>query len=77
MSGFSVPGGALAHLAVDAYDVFRAQLLGRGEGRRIRIDDALRHAVMVAQIDEQHAAVIADAVAPAGKAGLRAGVGEA
>ena len=39
-----------------------------GEGRRIRIDHALGEAVMVAQVDEQHAAMVADAVAPAGQA---------
>ena len=60
-------GRALAHLAVDADDEFRAQLLGLGEGRRIGIDHALGDPVMVAQVDEQHAAVVADAVAPAGQ----------
>ena len=56
---------ALAHPAVDTNDEFRAQFLRLGEGGRIRVDDALGEAVMVAQIDEQQAAVIADAVAPA------------
>ena len=68
---------ALAHVAVDAHDEFRAQLLGMLERRRIGIDDALRHAVMVAQIDEQHAAVVADAMAPAGKTDRLALLGEA
>ena len=31
---------------------------------------------MVAQVDEQHAAVVADAVAPAGKADVGADLGE-
>ena len=67
-------GGALAHQAVDPHHIFRAQLLGLRESRRIRIDHALRQSVMVAQIDEQHAAVVADAVAPAGEARLLADV---
>ena len=57
--------GALAHLAVDAHDPFGAQLLGDLERRAVRVGHDLRQAVMVAQIDEQHAAVVADAVAPA------------
>ena len=56
---------ACAPFAVDAHDEFRAQLLGVLEGRRIRIDHALGDAVMIAQVDEQHAAVVADAMAPA------------
>jgi hypothetical protein len=32
---------------------------------------------MIAQIDEQHAAVVADAVAPAGEPDVGAGLGEA
>ena len=61
-------------LAVNAHDPFRAQCLGIGEGRRIRIDHDLRHAVMVAQIDEEHAAMVADAMAPAGQAHVLADV---
>ena len=67
---------ALAHLAVDADDEFRAQLLRIAEGGRIRIDDALGEAVMVAQIDEQQAAVVADAMAPSGKPDVGAVLGE-
>ena len=44
------------------------QLFGDLEGRTIGIGDHLGQAVMVAQIDEQHAAVVADAVAPSGEA---------
>src|SRR5262249_4402478 len=55
------------HLAVDAHDPFGAQLLGLLEGRTVGIGDALRDAVMVAQVDEQEPAMIADAVAPAGQ----------
>ena len=39
------------------------------EGRTVAVGQNLSHAVMVAQVDEQHAAVVADAVAPAGKPG--------
>ena len=57
-------------------DEFRAQLLRFAEGGRIRIDHALGEAVVVAQIDEQQAAVIADAMAPAGKPDVGAVLGE-
>ena len=61
-------GRALAHLAVEARHPLGAQLFGLGEGGRVGIDDALRDAVMVAQVDEQHAAMVADSMTPAGKA---------
>ena len=61
-------GGTLADRAVDAHDIFGAQLLRLAEGRRIRIDHALADAVMIAQVDEQNAAVVADAMAPARQA---------
>ena len=67
---------ALAHPAVDPNDEFRAQFLRFRECRRIRIDDALGEAVMVAQIDEQQAAVIADAMAPARKPDVGAVLGK-
>ena len=60
-------GGAMLDLAVEPHDPFRAQRLRRLERRRVGIDHALHEAIMVAQIDEQHAAVIANAVAPAGE----------
>ena len=60
-------GRALAHVAVDAHDKFRTQLLAFSESGRIRIDDALREPIMIAQIDEQQPAVVADAMAPAGE----------
>ena len=56
---------APAHFAVDAHHPFRAQRFRNLEGRAVGIGHDLREAVMVAQIDEQHAAVVADAVAPA------------
>ena len=62
------------HLAVDAYDPFRAQRLRHLESRAIGIGHHLGKAVMVAQIDEQHAAMVADAMAPAGKPHLVADV---
>ena len=67
---------ALAHLAVNANHEFRTQLLRFTKGGRIRIDHALGHAIMVAQIDKQQAAVIADAMAPAGKPNIGAILGE-
>src|SRR5262249_34538297 len=62
------------HLAVDPYHPFRAQFFRRLERRRIRVGDALGQPVMVAQVDEQHTAVVADAMAPAGQADLFANV---
>ena len=70
-------GGAPPHEPIDPHHEFRAQLLGLTEGRRIRIDHALGQPVMVAEIDEQHPAVVADPVAPAGQANGLAGLGEA
>ena len=67
---------ALAHLAVNADHEFRTQLLRFAESRQIRIDHALGDPVVVAQVDEQQAAVIADAVAPAGKANVGSLFGE-
>ena len=61
--------GAAAHLAVDPHHPFRAELFDFLERRRIRVGHALGDAVMVAQIDEQHAAMVADTMAPAGKTG--------
>ena len=73
-------GGAVRtgpHLAVDSDHPFGAHLLGRLEGRAVRVGDDLGQAVMVPQIDEQEAAMVADAVAPAGKADGLADVGGA
>src|SRR5262249_2151504 len=52
----------------------RAQLLGVLETGRIGVRHHLRDAVMIAQVDEQHSAMVADAVAPAGKPHLLADV---
>ena len=59
--------GTAAHLAVDPHHPFRAELFDFLERRRIRVGHALGQPVMIAQIDEQHAAMVADAMAPAGK----------
>src|SRR5262249_50007870 len=63
-----------AHLAVDAHDPFRAQRFGGLERRAVGVRDHLGDPVMVAQIDEQHAAVVADAVTPAREPHLAADV---
>ena len=68
---------ARAHAAVDADHPFRAGEVSGLERLRIGIDHALGATVMVAQIDEEHAAMIADAMAPAGKANGLADVGRA
>ena len=60
-------GGTAAQLAVDPHHPFRAQLFGVLEGRRIRIGNALRQPIMVAQIDEQHPTMVANTMAPAGQ----------
>ncbi len=62
--GVLCAGGPLAQLAVDAHHPFRTQRLGQLERLAVGIGHNLREAVMVAQVDEQHAAMIADAVAP-------------
>jgi hypothetical protein len=56
---------ALLHLAVDADHPFRAHSLGQLERLGIGVDDQLGQPVMVAQVDEQQPAVIADAMHPA------------
>ena len=58
-------GRAGDHLAVDAHHPFRLQPLRLLEGRRLRVGDDLRQPVMVAEIDEQQPAVIAQAMHPA------------
>ena len=62
------------HLAVDPHHPFRAQRLGHLESRAVGIGHHLGEPVMVAQIDEQHAAMVANAVAPARQPGLDADV---
>ena len=67
-------GRPRAHLAVDAHHPFRAQRLGDLERRAVGIGHHLGEAVVIAQVDEQDAAVVADAMTPAGKARLAADV---
>ena len=66
--------GAATGLAVHPHHEFRAQLFGLRERRRVRIDHALGQAVMVAQVDEQHAAMVANAMDPAREANRLADV---
>ena len=66
--------GTTAYLAVDPHHPFRAELFHVLERRRIRVRHALGDAVMVAQIDEQDPAMVADTMAPAGKTGSLADV---
>ena len=66
--------GAHAHLAVDTDHPFGAHLFGHLEGGRIRIGHHLGHAVMITQVDEQQAAVVTDAVDPAGNPDFLSGV---
>ena len=68
-------GRALAHLAVDADHPLRAQLLGLLERLGIRIAYHLGQAVMVAQIDEQYATMVPNAVARARQAHVLADIG--
>ena len=54
--------------AFDRDDAFGTNALHHAEGGVIGLDDALGHAVLVAQVDEQEVAVIALAVNPSRKA---------
>ena len=67
--------GTAAHLAVDLHHPFGAQLFHLLERRAVRIGDHLGEPVMVAQVDEEDAAVIAHPVHPAGEPHLFADVG--
>jgi hypothetical protein len=53
-----------ADRSIHADDPFGPQAFGELEGRGVRIDDDLGEAIMVAQVDEQKPAVIADAMNP-------------
>ncbi len=72
LAGRQIGVGGLGHarldLAVDADHPFAAHGLGDLEGRRIRIGDDLGQAVVVAQVDEQQAAMVAHAMHPARQA---------
>ena len=62
------------HFAIDPDHPFGANLLAGGKGRRARIDDALREAIMVPQVDEEQAAMVAHAMNPARNAHCLAGI---
>ena len=62
--------GTAAHLAVDPHHPFGAQRLDLLERRTVRVGDHLAQAIVVAQIDEENAAVVAHAVHPAGEPDL-------
>ncbi|OIQ68846.1 hypothetical protein GALL_495560 [mine drainage metagenome] len=83
---FDFPGGqarvdragfAHHHLAGDGDHTFGPDRVGGGERRGAGGEHALGNAVMVPQVDEQQAAVVALGVNPAGKTRLIAGVGGA
>ncbi len=57
--------GTPAHGAGDAQHVFVAQVLGFGKSRVLRIEDDLGHALAIAQVDEDQAAVVAAPIDPA------------
>ena len=60
------------HLAINPNDPFGADFFGRLEGRRGRINDDLGEAIVIAQVDEQQATMVAHPVDPAGKADVLA-----
>ena len=68
-------GGSRLDRTVDAHDPLAAQGLGGLEGRGIRIGDNLGHAIVVAQVDEEQAAMVADAMDPAGQADIGSDIG--
>jgi hypothetical protein len=55
----TVSSDAFLDLTVDADHPFAAHGLGGLEGGRIRVGDDLGQAVVIAQVDEQHAAMVA------------------
>ena len=67
--------GARLDEAVDADHPFAADRLGQFEGRAVGIGDDLGHAVVVAQVDEEDAAMVADTVNPAGETNGGADIG--
>ena len=74
-----VDGAGFAHhdLAGDGDDAFRADSFSRGEGRGAGGEYALRQAIMIAQVDEQQAAVVSLGMHPSRKAGDLARIGGA
>ena len=76
-AGVDGAGFARDHGAGDGDDAFRAHRVGGGEGGGAGGEDALGDAVMVPQVDEQQAAVVALGMHPAREARFLAGVGGA
>ena len=62
-------------LAINADHPFGANRLGQAEGGRIGVGHHLGDAIVIAQVDKQHAAVVADAMHPSGQPGRLTGVG--
>ena len=61
-----VPSGRSRTRPGDPQHELVAHLLGQGEGLRgVRVDDHLQQSLAVAQIDEDHPAVVAAAIHPA------------
>ena len=75
--GVDQPGVARLDRSIDADHPLGAHRLRILEGGAVGVGDDLSHAVMVAQVDEQQAAVIAHAQHPARQADGRARVGRA
>ncbi len=72
--GVGGAGGTRAHQAAHAHDVFAAQALGFGEELGIvRIEHDLDQTLAVAQVDEDHPAVIAATIHPPGNGDFAAG----
>ena len=67
--------GPFAHLAIDADDPFGTHLLGHRECRAVGVGDDLGQPIVVAQVDEQHPAMVADAMDPPGQAHVVADIG--
>ena len=70
---FTVPAGRVAHVARDLDHELVAQPFGLLEDRReIRVEHDLQQPFAVAHVDENHAAVVAPAMHPAGDRDLLA-----
>ena len=71
-----MPGGRLRTWPSTRMTNSERSFSAAAKAGEFRIDDALGKPVMVAQVDEQQSAVIADAMAPAGKPDVGAILGE-
>jgi hypothetical protein len=66
--GIGGAGGARLDRAIDRHDRFDAQAFEDRQRRRIAVCDDLGNAVVITQIDEQHAAMVAPTMQPTRKA---------